>query len=243
MMSSISQKNVLIVDDDYNFRESLIIALNDEYSVLDVGEGKRALELIKKDLIDIVILDIKLPDIDGIEVLRQIRKVDGKLPVILITAYGTKEIAIKSIKLHVDDYFDKPINIKELKRSIKSLLKLKEDFYNFKEYPLDIEKRLVKIKDILKINKCRCKLYDIAKEVGLTPKHLSRLFKNKMGKNFTKVCIQQRMYYAKQLLKNTNLTISEIAQETGYSYWSNFTRRFIKEIGYSPIEYRKNMKK
>ncbi|MEW6618536.1 MAG: AraC family transcriptional regulator [bacterium] len=95
---------------------------------------------------------------------------------------------------------------------------------------------------MLKTNNGKYKLYEVAHEIGLSPKHLSRIFRENNGKSFTQLRIEIKMEYAKHLLKNTNLTIDQITYELGYSHWSSFTRMFKKKNGGSPTSYRKTNK-
>ncbi|MEW6619608.1 MAG: AraC family transcriptional regulator [bacterium] len=107
------------------------------------------------------------------------------------------------------------------------------------KYPLDLDNRIEKAKELLKTSNGKYRLYEIANKVGLSLRHLSRTFKKNNSKSFNHLCIEIKMEYAKKLLKNTNLTIDQIAYEVGYSHWSSFTRRFKERVKYSPIEYRR----
>lgn len=126
LMINHKQHNVLIVDNDYGMREGLTSVLENEYTVLGVGEGKEAINVIKNNSIDVVILEIELPEIDGFKVLQRIKEINNEIIVILITAYGSKEIIIQALRLNADDYLDKPIDIRSLKTRIRSLLELKK---------------------------------------------------------------------------------------------------------------------
>ncbi len=126
LMINHKQHNVLIVDNDYGMREGLTSVLENEYTVLGVGEEKEAINVIKNNSIDVVILEIELPEIDGFKVLQRIKEINNEIIVILITAYGSKEIIIQALRLNADDYLDKPIDIRSLKTRIRSLLELKK---------------------------------------------------------------------------------------------------------------------
>lgn len=99
---------VLVVDDDPGLRESFRVILEDEYEVLDVPDGLQALELIRSCQVDLVLLDIRLPGMDGIEVLERIKALDDQVEVILVTAVKTVRTAVAAMKLGAFDYLTKP---------------------------------------------------------------------------------------------------------------------------------------
>ncbi len=114
-----NKKTVLIVDDDKIIREQLQKALKREFfRPILANDGKTALESFSQEEIDIVILDVKLPDIDGLEVLKEIKEKRPDCEVIVITGLGSQEIAIKSLRKGAIDYIEKPIEIDELSAAL-----------------------------------------------------------------------------------------------------------------------------
>jgi len=112
--------NILIVDDEENVRFFLQEVMNREgYDVTLAENGTIAIEKAKKGEFDIILLDLRMPDINGIEVLEEIKKINPALIVIIITAYGTKQIAYDAIKKGAYDYFSKPVDINELRIVVK----------------------------------------------------------------------------------------------------------------------------
>ena len=112
--------NILIVDDEENVRFFLQEVMNREgYDVTLAENGTIAIEKAKKGEFDIILLDLRMPDINGIEVLEEIKKINPALIVIIITAYGTKQIAYDAIKKGAYDYFSKPVDIDELRIVVK----------------------------------------------------------------------------------------------------------------------------
>src|SRR5437870_12913440 len=105
---------ILVVDDDPGVRESFRLILEDHYEVLDAPDGPRALELVRSAQIDLVLLDIRLPDMDGIEVLERIKGIDEQIEVILVTAVKTVRTAVAAMKLGAFDYLTKPFEEDEL---------------------------------------------------------------------------------------------------------------------------------
>ncbi len=105
---------VLIVDDDSGVRESFRLTLEDHYDVIDVPDGARALDVVRASQVDLVLLDIRLPEMDGIEVLERIKAMDEGVEVILVTAVKTLRTAVAAMKLGAFDYLTKPFEEDEL---------------------------------------------------------------------------------------------------------------------------------
>ncbi len=105
---------VLVVDDDPGVRESFRLILEDYYDVIDVPDGASALDAIRASAVDLVLLDIRLPGMDGIEVLERIKAVDEGIEVILVTAVKTVRTAVAAMKLGAFDYLTKPFEEDEL---------------------------------------------------------------------------------------------------------------------------------
>jgi DNA-binding NtrC family response regulator len=116
-------KTILIVDDERDFCALLSDSLSLEgHRVLMAHNGRKALEKVEKETPDLVLLDIHMPGMNGIEVLRGIKKVNEETPVIILTAYGTLETARKAMKLGADDYVTKPVDHALLKSLVKEAL-------------------------------------------------------------------------------------------------------------------------
>ncbi len=113
---------ILVVDDDPGLRESFRLILEDEYEVLDVPDGARALDIVRSCQVDLVLLDIRLPGMDGLEVLERIKTLDDQLDVILITAVKTVRTAVSAMKLGALDYLTKPFDEEEVLAVIRRAL-------------------------------------------------------------------------------------------------------------------------
>src|SRR3989441_449351 len=104
----------LVVDDEEGVRESFRLVLDQDYDVLDAPDGARALEIVRAHHVDVVLLDIRLPEMDGIEVLERLKALDDSLEVILVTAVKTVRTAVAAMKLGAFDYLTKPFQDEEL---------------------------------------------------------------------------------------------------------------------------------
>lgn len=119
--------SVLIADDEENVRVLLEEVLTDDgYRVIVAKNGKEAFESVKKQVPDCVLLDVRMPVMDGMEAFLKIKEIDSGLPVIFITAYGSSEIAINAMKQGAYDYLTKPFNIDEIKIKVKKAIELRE---------------------------------------------------------------------------------------------------------------------
>lgn len=120
-----TKKRVLIIDDDKNLRRILEYNMIDEgYDVLTAASGEAGLELFKKEGVDLVITDLQMPGMRGIELIRKIRAISPNALVIVITAFGTVDSAVESMKLGAFDYITKPFNREELKMVVKKALEV-----------------------------------------------------------------------------------------------------------------------
>lgn len=116
-------KKIMVVDDEENIRFLYKEDLSDEgYDIILASSGMEALELLKTDKPDLITLDIKMPEMDGIETLRKIKEIDKEIPVILCTAYGQYKQDFSSWAS--DAYVVKSADLGELKDTIKELLKI-----------------------------------------------------------------------------------------------------------------------
>lgn len=122
-----SKGTILITDDEKSIRNTLREILEfEKYNILEAENGEKALDTIKKEHIDLVILDIKMQGMDGIEVLEKIKKIAPELPVIMISGHGTIKIAVEATKLGAFDFLEKPPDLNRLLISIRNGLNSSE---------------------------------------------------------------------------------------------------------------------
>ncbi len=117
------QKKILLVDDEANVIKVFSDILSREsYIVKGVENGPEAIKAIKEETFDLALVDLKMPHMDGIEVLENIKRVKPQLPVIIYTGYGSVTSAVESMRKKAADYLNKPFSPEELKLSIKKAL-------------------------------------------------------------------------------------------------------------------------
>lgn len=117
------RSTILVVDDEPEMRalfERILSA--EDADLLGARTGTEALAIARRTRLDLVILDVKLPDVSGIEVLRRLRKRDDRLPVIMITSYGSADTVRTSMRLGAFDYVTKPFDVPEIRRIVREAL-------------------------------------------------------------------------------------------------------------------------
>lgn len=120
-------KSILVIDDDDSLRRILEYNITDEgYKLFSANNGKKGLEIFKNEQIDLVITDLKMPEMSGTDLMRQIRALSPRALIVVITAFGTVDSAVESMKLGAFDYITKPFNREELKIIIKKALEIGE---------------------------------------------------------------------------------------------------------------------
>lgn len=117
------KRKVLIVDDELGGREALRMILKDNYEVIPAENGKSGLKAFSEQKVDAVILDILMPDIDGIEVLKRMKAEDAELPVIMVTATQSVKTAVDAMKLGAFDYITKPYDTNEIKLVLEKAIR------------------------------------------------------------------------------------------------------------------------
>src|SRR5215467_8700107 len=118
------KKQVLIVDDEPNLRKILSAQLSrDGYDVLTAEDGQQGLDLLHDNHIDLVITDLKMPKVDGMQLLREALREDPDLPVVMITAHGTVDTAVEALKTGAFDYLTKPFDKDEVRQIVDKALK------------------------------------------------------------------------------------------------------------------------
>jgi DNA-binding response OmpR family regulator len=134
----IKKYRILVADDEENIRMLLSETLKDEgYEIIEVTNGDEAVKEVKKSDFDCVLMDVRMPVLDGMEAFLKIREIRNNLPVIFLTAYGSSDLAIKAMKKGAYDYLTKPFDLEELKVKVKKAIELKELTENAPKFEKD----------------------------------------------------------------------------------------------------------
>ena len=118
-----AKQKILVCDDSEGVRESLKLILEDDYKLLFACDSCEVLNLVKSSSPDLVLMDIKMPKLNGIETLKEIRQIEPKTKILFVTGYQYTDVAQDAIKLGALDYIIKPFNEKDLKTAVTNILK------------------------------------------------------------------------------------------------------------------------
>lgn len=233
---------ILIVDDDPELRSELKDLL-EGYDVMEARDGEEALKILRRaNRIGLVILDVMMPGINGIDVLSDIKKTDPDLSTVILTGRSSKEVAIEALKEHADDYIEKPPQPSEIIETVERLLGKKHSGGDITV--LSLKDRIEKVKQFIVRNRFKkITLKSAAEAVCLSPKYLSRIFRDYERKGFTDYKLAVKVSAAKDLLAKTNYNVDQISYKLGYENTESFIRQFKKITNRTPTEYRKLTRK
>ncbi|MFV1951018.1 MAG: response regulator [Nitrospinota bacterium] len=141
-----TRSNILVVDDELGPRESLKMILKNDYLVFTAKNGWDALDIIRYEPIDLVTLDLKMPGMQGTELLKEIRDFNADIEVIIVTGCGTLKTATEAIRYGVSDYILKPFDVVEMRSVIKKSIGKKSLNKKQKELVKELEKILAEEK-------------------------------------------------------------------------------------------------
>lgn len=161
-----NRKTILVADDDESLRRVIEYNLSNKgYKVLPAASGEEALNIFKKEDVDIVVTDIKMENVDGIELLEKLKKLKNNVLVIMITAYGSIETAVKAMKLGAHDYITKPFDRDELLIVIEKALNLQSLMVENLRLKQELTDRF-SLTNVIGINSRMKKIYDLVARVA-----------------------------------------------------------------------------
>lgn len=237
--------NLLIVDDEPLEREVLMDVVKKNHigitHCLEAVNGASALEIVTSESIDIVVMDIKMPVMDGITAAKVMKERSPHLKVLFLTAYNEFDYALQTIKLGVVDYLLKPVRPDEFIQALKKVTgptkdQTSEEIHQHQSNNI-IETITTFIHDHVEE---KLTLVQLSEVVHLHPQYVSRLFKQEMGMTLTDYITVRRIEKAKELLANSKKTIADISEQCGFTDPNYFTRVFKKLEGCPPKQYREN---
>lgn len=241
-------KKVILVEDEKVIRKGLRKLIEDVIGGCKViGEaenGKKALELMKVMTPDLVITDIRMDEMNGIDMIKRIRSHNKDLKILIVTGHADFVYAQQAIKFGVSDYLLKPVDRVELTLFLEQFERRGQGDltkqYSDKEDENNQGRQIIRqVKElVMKRLDQDISLQYVAEQVHLNHQYLSTLFKAETGQNFSEFVTLCRMNRAKELLKNTNLKVYEIASLSGYVSSKHFMAVFKQMIGLTPTEYR-----
>ena len=247
-----SRMSVLIIDDNADIRSYVHGLLNAEYSVIEAANGSEGIRKAMKYVPDLIISDVMMPGMDGIECCRRLKSElqTCHIPVILLTACSLDEQRIQGYDGGADSYISKPFSSHLLLARIRNLIdshqRLKQFFGDrqtlAKEDICDMDKEFVeKFKTIIeeKMSDSGLNVEDLGRDMGLSRVQLYRKIKSLTNYAPNELLRMARLKRAASLLASSELTVAEIAYEVGFTSPSYFTKCYKEQFGESPTEFLK----
>lgn len=201
--------------------------------------AKNALQFLEKESVDVVMTDISMPDMDGLQLAKELKKYPD-LIVVVFSSFSDYKYMREAVQLDIMDYLLKPVNYSELSgcfEKIKSALDVKYSANQEKEYSY-YEKMLNTVDLYLKEHFQEGSLADAAELIGISPNYLSKIYKEKRGIGFAECLNKIRMEKAGEMLRDPSYKSYEIAYQVGYDNPKNFTRAFKAYYHVTPRDYR-----
>jgi len=248
------EPSILVVDDNQDLCHFIEESLMDTYRVRCAFSGAEALAVLERENIQLVVTDVMMPGIDGLELCNRIKN-DlrySHIPVILLTAKAADQSILEGLQQGADDYLTKPFSVERLRLRIAKFIEwAKRSHQNFVQQP-NVEPREITITPLDEqfLQKALDEVNDHLQDAGFGVEELaqavgmsrSQLYKKLMavtGKSPLDFVRTLRMKRARQLLDKSQLQISEVAYQVGYNTLKSFTENFKQEYGVTPTDYRK----
>lgn len=246
---------VLIVEDDEEIRRYIRSELDSDFRIYECTNGREGLETILKEKPDLVISDVMMPEMDGITLCRKIKQNINinHIPIILLTAKSKAEDQIEGLEIGADAYIIKPFNTELLRTTISNLIANRERLRGKLVGEQQVEEKITKIEmksnDEILMSKVMKTINDhladptlnvemLAANVGMSRVHMHRKLKELTNQSARDFIRSIRLKQAANLLREKNLSVSEVAYATGFSNLSHFSNTFRDFYGISPSEYK-----
>ena len=244
-----SKPSVLIIDDNADIRSYVHSLLHADYTVIEAVDGSEGIRKAMKYVPDLIISDVMMPGIDGIECCRRLKSElqTCHIPVILLTACSLDEQRIQGYDGGADSYISKPFSSQLLLARVRNLIdshrRLKQFFGDgqtlAKEDVCDMDKNFVeKFKSLLdaKLGDSNLNVEDLGKDMGLSRVQLYRKIKSLTNYSPNELLRIARLKKAASLLASSDMTVAEIGYEVGFSSPSYFTKCYKEQFGESPTD-------
>lgn len=253
-----NKPSILVIDDNNDIRQYLRTLLQDDFYVFEASDGKEGLEVALKEVPDLVICDVMMPVMNGLEFTEQLKtqSITSHIPVIMLTAKNLDEHRAEGYEHGADSYITKPFHSKVLLSRIENLLKQRrllkihfENLFNQTSQSAEQEIAMSQLEDRDKqflhqlhaiiqknLSDSEFGVEDVGKEIGLSRVQLYRKVKAMTGSSVVDLLRKARLAKAKRLLESRSMSVSEVAYDVGFSAPSYFTKCFKEEYGMLPGE-------
>lgn len=233
---------LILADDEVGIRHGLSLLRWKEMGFQLMGtfaDGSEVIEYLQREPVDVVLTDIVMPHVTGIEVAKWVFEHRPEIKVVLLSGYAEFRDAQKAIEYHVSRYLLKPTDREELVRQFEAIREeLDQRILSGEPSVGSLQK---KIDQYIESHMSEgASMAGAAEYVYMSPAYLSRAFKDEMGENYNHYVVRKRIDAAKKLLLESDLQIQEICKQVGYTDVRYFTRLFRESTGTSPSQYRKD---
>jgi signal transduction histidine kinase/ligand-binding sensor domain-containing protein/DNA-binding response OmpR family regulator len=243
---------ILLVEDNHDLRAYLKENLEMNYEILEAEDGKQALELLEKQLPDLILSDVMMPEMDGIELCKTVKrdKITCHIPFVFLTAKISEQQKLEGLKTGADDYIVKPFNFEILETKIYNLIQLKINMRRLFKSKIQIEpndisitsldeKFMTKALDIIEqhMGNSNFSVNEFSQLMGISRMQLYNKIMSLTGHTPLEFIRILRMKRAAKLLSESQLNVSEIAYQVGFNDPKYFSIQFKKEFQISPSKY------
>lgn len=248
---------LLVVDDEPIIRKGIIKLINYEElavgSIFEASDGKSALAIVKKEYPDIILSDINMPVMDGLEFAAKAKELNPDCRIAILTGYDYFDYAVTALKAGVDDYVVKPVSKEDIRQLLVKLIReikkhrnnnlVKESFETLAGLRKDSGNESAYRKEIMEVIEKRFSdsafsLKALADEIALSPGHLSTIFSKEFGITFHDYITAARLERAKILLLSSDMKNYEIAEHVGFEDPNYFSTAFKRRFGMAPSKYK-----
>lgn len=248
---------LLVVDDNKDIRNFIKRALGESYKIVEASNGAEGLEIANNIVPNLVLTDVVMPVMDGIELCNELKSKNetSHIPVIMLTAKSSNESEIEGLKIGADAYIKKPFDINILKLKLNNIIKFREGLKRKFNREITLqpeevtvtsldEKFLQKAIEIVEKHMMNTdfNVELLVQEMGLSRSNLYVKFKELTGLSSSAFIRNIRLKRAVQLLEQSNFSVKEIMYMTGFNTSSYFSQCFKKQFGMLPREYVKKIK-
>jgi YesN/AraC family two-component response regulator len=251
-----SSGRILVVDDDPALIEAVEATLAPPHRVFSAQKGIQALEIFKQQVLDLVLLDYVLPDGSGLDLLRVIRRTAPTLPIILMTGFGSEDVAVDSFRRGVRDYLKKPFTASDLLARVEEALRPDAGqgptapastqalestriAYEHRWYGENLQRALLFVEEHLNTT---LSLDDVAREAGMNKFHFCRVIKRVTGLTFRAFLAHRRINRAIELLRDAQRSLTDVYLNVGFKDMSHFSRVFRRVTGRPPSRFRRTLR-
>ena len=250
------RETILLVEDDYDLRKYLKNILKSDYHVLEANNGKEGLDIALNEIPNIIISDVMMPELDGIEMCKKIKKntLTSHIPVLMLTAKTGEEFYNKGLQVGAWDYISKPFNSSQLIQKVNNIIETRNNFRQYmskgvsdktkSHYMSYDQKFVVNLVEMIKskMSEPNFSVQDLSEELGLSRMQLHRKLKALIGVSSTAFINSIKIEKAVQMFDDGCDRVQEAMDAVGINSYAHFISLFKKEKGVTPKRYIEQLK-